>query len=43
VVVRDGFSRDLASQLLKDIRNAVAHFAEDAKGKSKSAQKVFAH
>jgi glutamate decarboxylase len=43
IVVREGFSRDLASQLFKDIRNAVAHFAEGAKGKMRGEKEAFAH
>jgi glutamate decarboxylase len=43
VVIREGFSRDLASQLLIAIRNAVTHFANDAKGKVRSGKKAFAH
>jgi len=43
IVIRDGFSRDLASQLLLAIQNAVTHFADDAKGKARSGKKAFAH
>ena len=43
VVVREGFSRDLADALLKDIRNAVAFFKKNPPASAQGQAPVFAH
>ena len=43
VVVREGFSRDLADELLQAIRDAVAHFEKNPPAQPKDAAPAFAH
>jgi glutamate decarboxylase len=43
IVVREGFSRDLADLLLADIRKAVEHFEKNAPAAPKEAAPQFAH
>ena len=43
VVVREGFSRDLADSLLKAIRDAVAFFEENPPAESRAQTPAFAH
>ena len=43
VVVREGFSRDMADMLLADIKKAVAHFEANPMSKPKDSGGQFAH
>jgi glutamate decarboxylase len=43
VVVREGFSRDLADELLKDLRDAVALFEKNPPAQPKAPAPTFAH
>jgi glutamate decarboxylase len=43
VVVREGFSRDMAEMLLADIKKAVAHFEANPMSKPKDSGGHFAH
>jgi glutamate decarboxylase len=43
VVVREGFSRDLADALLADLRDAVAFFEKNLPAQPKASAPTFAH
>jgi glutamate decarboxylase len=43
IVIREGFSQDMAGMLLDDIRKAVAHFESIPEHKPKEAAPQFAH
>jgi glutamate decarboxylase len=43
IVIREGFSQDMAVMLLDDIRKAVAHFESIPEHKPKAAAPQFKH
>jgi glutamate decarboxylase len=40
IVIREGFSRDLADMLLNDLRSAIAHFEAQSGHKAKQSRKT---